>query len=77
MADGVALRWPAADGASSYEIQRAFGTADIVSRSHVTGTSWTDRAVREGKRYRYRLVSRHQLEMSEPGQPVEIICANR
>ncbi|MDP6945350.1 MAG: hypothetical protein QF464_14475, partial [Myxococcota bacterium] len=74
---GVELKWSASNGASAYEVQRAFGTADFAPRADVSRTGWTDRAIAPGKRYRYRLVGRHQMAASGVSDPVEIVCSDR
>lgn len=77
LAQGVEIRWSAAPGASSYEIQRALGMADFAPRVDVSGTSWTDRSVAVGKRVQYRLVARHGLSDSRVGESVSIVCSAR
>ncbi|MGB0590417.1 MAG: fibronectin type III domain-containing protein [Myxococcota bacterium] len=74
---GVELRWTQSQGASSYEVQRGFGTDAFVPRGHATATKWVDQAVVHARRYRYRLMARHRLAMSALGPPVEIICSAR
>ena len=74
---GVELRWTPTAGASSYEVQRAFGTDDFQPRGHATKGKWVDEAVAQARRYRYRLMARHRLKMSQVGEPVEIICSGR
>jgi hypothetical protein len=74
---GVELRWDVSPGASSYEVQRAFGTENFVPRAQATSGKWVDQAVVQARRYRYRLIARHRLKMSELGAPVEIICSAR
>jgi hypothetical protein len=71
----VELRWDPPRGASRYEVQRAFGTDDFAPRGQSTSDRWSDSAVVQARRYRYRLAARHGLRMSSFSPPVEIICS--
>ena len=74
---GVELGWTRSKGASSYEVQRAFGDDAFAPRAQAEGGRWLDPTVVRARRYRYRVLARHGARMGPPSTPIEVICSAR
>ena len=74
---GVELRWKTSKAATSYEVQRAFGAEGFSPRVQTMTGQWRDTTLLKARRYRYRVLARHGVEISGPSEPIEVICSER